>query len=202
VDQLFKEFANLNKHELRMFHAYGPTEIKWTATTMELLYNDAKDMPARGNTAIGYPLPNYRVYVLDEKMNPAPPGVLGEIYVGGPGVSAGYLNNSALTAERLVPDTFASKEDLKRGWNTLHRTGDLGRWGDQGAVFIKGRTSGDTQVKIRGLRIDLLEVERALVKAAKGALSEAVVVPDSSSVYENLELLVAWVVFNNNHPES
>ncbi|KAK3369911.1 AMP-binding enzyme [Podospora didyma] len=200
VDALFKPFAALNQPELRLFHAYGPTEISWTATTMELPYRALlKDEPPSytNNIATGHVLPNYSVYILDAHLNPVPPGVQSEIYIGGPGVAAGYLDKAALTAERFVPDIFATPEQRRRGWATLHRTGDLGRWGDSGELFLEGRIAGDTQVKIRGLRVDLREIERALLEASHGTLTEAVVsVRRRDEASDGLQFLMAHVVFS------
>lgn len=174
VQTLFKDFVALQKPELRVFHSYGPTETSWTATSMELPYRDyATHVP--NNIAVGRPIPNYTVYILDEHLRPVPPGVQGEVYIGGPGVASGYLNNGSMTAERFVPDLFASSEQRRRGRRTLHRAGDLGRWGSGGELFLEGRVAGDTQVKLRGLRIDLQEIERALLEASEGILSEVAV---------------------------
>lgn len=198
VQVLLKEFAALEKPELKIFHAYGPTEISWTATNMELPYRDyARHLPK--NIAVGYPLPNYTVYILDEHLRVVPPGVQGEVYIGGPGIASGYLNNGALTSERFIPDLFASSEQRRRGWRTLHRAGDLGRWGPQGELFLEGRMTGDTQVKLRGLRIDLREIERALLDASQGMLTEAAVSvrrhgPVGENGIESSSFLVAHVV--------
>jgi hybrid polyketide synthase/nonribosomal peptide synthetase ACE1 len=91
VDSLFKDFTSLRKRDLRLFHIYGPTEISWTATTTELFYSTLQDESTHQNITVGHPLPNYSVYVLDGRLNPVPPGIQGEIYVGGPGVAVGYL---------------------------------------------------------------------------------------------------------------
>ncbi|KAK7706310.1 NRPS [Diaporthe eres] len=174
VHTLFKDFVALQKPELRVFHSYGPTETSWTATSMELPYRDyATHVPNK--IAVGRPILNYTVYILDEHLRPVPPGIQGEVYIGGPGVASGYLNNGSMTAERFVPDMFASSEERRRGRRTLHRAGDLGRWGPEGELFLEGRVAGDTQVKLRGLRIDLQEIERALLDASEGMLSEVVV---------------------------
>lgn len=174
VHTLFKDFVSLQNPELRVFHSYGPTETSWTATSMELPYRDyARHVPK--NIAVGRPIPNYTVHILDEQLRPVPPGVQGEVYIGGPGVASGYLNNGSLTAERFVPDLLASSEQRRRGRRTLHRAGDLGRWGPEGELFLEGRMAGDTQVKLRGLRIDLQEIERALLDASEGMLSEAAI---------------------------
>ncbi|CAJ2504343.1 Uu.00g117370.m01.CDS01 [Anthostomella pinea] len=195
VGELLRDFAELEKGDLRLYHAYGPTETSFTAATMELLYNDRNQEWASGNVAVGYTLPNYTVYILDEYADLVPPGVQGEVCIGGPGVAAGYLSREELNRERFIPNVMASKNDLGRDWNTIHRTGDLGRWGETGALFIEGRISGDTQIKLRGLRIDLREVEHALLETAQGQLGEAVVSCCRMSASDP-EFLVAHVVFN------
>ena len=202
---LLQAFATLGKSDLRFHHMYGTTESTFCATVMELPYDqDPADMslndgnaPAVCNYPAGVALPNYSVYVLDELRRPLPAGLQGEIYIGGAGVAQGYLNRPALTAEKFVPDVFATAEDHARGWTMMQRTGDLGRWSrvDQGAILIEGRISGDTMVKLRGLRVDLREVDNALLNAAGGALSEVIVSVRRSSP-ETPEFLVAHVVFD------
>ncbi|KAK2598639.1 hypothetical protein N8I77_012034 [Diaporthe amygdali] len=200
VHTLLKDFAALQKPELKVYHAYGPTEISWTATNMELPYREyATNLPK--SIAVGHPIPNYTVYILDEHLRPVPPGVQGEVYIGGPGLASGYLNNGSLTAERFVPDLFASPDQRRRGWRTLHRAGDLGRWGPRGELFLEGRMMGDTQVKLRGLRIDLQEIERALLDASEGMLAEAAVSvrrkgPTGENGIEGPSFLVAHVVLD------
>ena len=85
-------------------------------------------------------LPNYTVYVLDPgDRRLLHMGVRGEIFIAGPGVTAGYLNNDALTREIFVPSHLVTADDVARGWTTLHRTGDLGRWRTDGSLVIEGR---------------------------------------------------------------
>jgi non-ribosomal peptide synthetase component F len=99
------------------------------------------------------------VYILDEEQQLVPMGVSGEICLGGAGVSRGYLNQPALTAEKFVADPFSSEEDAR-----MYRTGDLGRWLPDGNVEYGGRK--DEQVKIRGYRIELGEIESVLQQVA------------------------------------
>ncbi|KAK8038625.1 beta-ketoacyl synthase domain-containing protein [Apiospora rasikravindrae] len=200
---LLREFAALGKGDLRFQHMYGTTESTFCAAVTELDYMkevglEPTDLlrPRRRNFPAGVALPNYNIYILDEQRRPLPVGLQGEIYIGGAGVALGYLNNRALTAETFMPDPFATPSNRAKGWNMMQRTGDLGRWSryDHRAILIEGRISGDTMVKLRGLRVDLRDVEVALLRAASGDLSEAVVSVHRSSP-ESPEFLVAHVVF-------
>ncbi|GAB3159256.1 hypothetical protein GCM10027290_63920 [Micromonospora sonneratiae] len=134
----------------RVFNHYGPTEATVGVTTYEVTAADH----GPGPVPTGRPLPYARVYVLDERMRPAPIGVPGEICLGGDRLARGYLNRPALTAERFVPDPYGSPGAR------LYRTGDLGRWRPDGQLTFRGRR--DHQVKIRGYRVELGEVEAAL----------------------------------------
>lgn len=196
VDALMQQVALLRKSDLRFFSTYGPTETTIYSTAMELPYTP-DDNASRDHIPSGYILPNSSLYVLDEHLKPVPPGVQGEIYIGGAGVAHGYLNNETLTKEKFVPDIFAAPELTSKSWTTMHRTGDLGRWRTDGAIFIEGRISSDTQIKLRGLRIDLRDIENAIVETAKGALNQAVV----SLRQESTQTLVAHVVFDPNYPQ-
>lgn len=180
----------------RFFHMYGPTEITFITTAMELLYGNGEKTPA-----VGGPFSNYSVYVLDEQLRPVPPGVQGEIYVGGAGVAAGYLANEGMTAEKFVPDPHASPSFKSLGWTMMHRTGDNGRWRQDGSLLIEGRRSGDTQHKLRGLRIDLQEVESVMLKESNGMLSDVVVSVVRTSPLSP-EFLVAHVKFYPQHRPS
>ncbi|MFD3924054.1 amino acid adenylation domain-containing protein [Streptomyces sp. NPDC058595] len=132
-----------------LFNDYGPTECAVWATTHRCGPAEA----AGGGIPIGRPVPGYRAYVLDARLRPVPPGVPGEIHLGGPGVARGYHRRAALTAERFLPDPFEPN-------GRLYRTGDRGWWGDDGRLRILGRV--DHQVKVRGFRIELGEVEAAV----------------------------------------
>ena len=146
----------------RLLHVYGPTEATTFATwhLVERVPEGARTIP------IGRPIANTTVYILDRCMNPAPIGVTGEIYIGGPGVARGYLNRPELSAERFVPDPFSAEPAAR-----LYKTGDLARYLATGEIEFVGRMDG--QVKIRGFRIELGEIEAALCRHP--AVKEAVV---------------------------
>ena len=153
------------------FNMYGPTECTGDATVAWL-------RSASERVTIGRPLANVRTYVLDRQQQPAPVGVVGELYIGGAGVARGYLDQPALTAERFVPDPFSSDAGAR-----LYRTGDVVRYLPDGNLEYLGRA--DEQVKIRGYRIELGEVEAVLNEHP--GVSEAVVVAQA-------DRLVAYVV--------
>jgi len=145
---------------VRLFNEYGPTEGTVWSTVYEC-------DPADGvrSVSIGRPIPNARVYLLGTAMKPLPPGVPGEMYIGGPGVARGYLRRPELTAERFLSDPFVDGE-------RIYRTGDLARYLGDGRIEFLGRI--DNQVKIRGYRIELEEVEDVLSGAPH--VDEAIVV--------------------------
>jgi amino acid adenylation domain-containing protein len=136
---------------------YGPTETH--AATWLPLEGDPAVWPER--PTVGRPLDRARVFLLDRDLKLVPAGVPGELYVGGAGLARGYLGQPGLTAERFVPDPFAEVDGWTPG-SRLYRTGDLARWLPDGEIEYIGR--GDTQVKIRGQRIELAEVETALAR--------------------------------------
>lgn len=142
-----------------VWNGYGPTE-----TTVYSTYWRVTD--PRAGIRIGMPIANTRVYILNEQQMPCPLGVPGEIYIGGAGVTLGYLNRPELTTERFLPDAFSAASDAR-----MYRTGDRGRWLTDGMLEHLGRL--DFQVKVRGYRIELGEIESALADAP--AVARAVV---------------------------
>lgn len=128
----------------RIFNTYGPTEITVSCNACELTDRD--------RITVGRPLLNYVEYIADSDGNLLPPGVTGELYVGGPGVAAGYHGLPEMTAER-----FVQFQGMR-----VYKTGDYAKWTRSGEVVILGRT--DNQVKLRGLRIELEEVEQAILR--------------------------------------
>jgi len=133
-----------------LHHSYGPTET--AIASVETIC--APDSPY-GVTPIGRPLANTELYVLDQQMQPVPRGVIGELFIGGEGLGRGYLKRPDLTAERFVPDPFGP-----RPHGRLYRTGDMVRYLPCGNLEFHGRR--DEQVKLRGLRIELGEIQAAI----------------------------------------
>ncbi|MFI7516754.1 amino acid adenylation domain-containing protein, partial [Micromonospora echinofusca] len=134
-----------------LYNQYGPTETH-VVSQFALATATADDWPAL--PPIGRPIANARLYVLDERCEPVPAGVLGELYIGGSGLARGYLNRPAATAERFVPDPFAGPGER------MYRSGDLVRRRADGTIEFVGRA--DDQVKVRGFRVEPGEVESAL----------------------------------------
>jgi amino acid adenylation domain-containing protein len=139
--------------EIDIFNHYGPTET----TVGVLTHHVAPDGPftKSGTIPLGRPLPNTRLYVLDRTLQPVPVGVAGELFIGGAGVTRGYLNAPGSTAEKFIPDAFSDEPGAR-----MYRTGDLVRYLSSGHMEFLGRA--DDQVKIRGYRIEPVEVEEAL----------------------------------------
>lgn len=192
-------FASVGKGDLRFFNSYGPTEITLVTSAIELPIGSRHELSKGGITA-GHPLPNYSIYVLDDNLESVPVGVQGEIFVGGAGVSSGYVGNAELTTERFIEDPFVSTCQRQNGWHMMHRTGDLGRWTAQGTLVVENRIVGDTQIKLRGQRIDLREVEAALITASDGMLTEAVVSVRGGAA-QTSEILTVHVKINPDHTE-
>ena len=132
-----------------LLNLYGSSEVAADVSYHETSENEVRDIP------LGRAIANTQLYVLDSNMEPVPFGVIGEIYAGGEGLARGYLDRPELTAEKFVPHPFAQSPGLR-----LYRTGDLGRFLKNGNVEYKGRT--DHQVKIRGSRVELGEIETEL----------------------------------------
>jgi amino acid adenylation domain-containing protein len=148
--------------DVELVNMYGITEVTVHATAHRI----TRDELAAGVSLVGRPIPTTRLYLQDQRTGHRllPVGAVGEVYVGGLGVAAGYLRRPALTAQRFVPDPYA-------GTGSLFRSGDLGRWHADGSLELVGRA--DSQVKLRGYRIELGEIESCL--AGHPSVGQAVV---------------------------
>jgi amino acid adenylation domain-containing protein len=171
----------------RLLHVYGPTE-NTTFTTWELVERVAWDATS---VPIGRPISNTRVYVLDRYFNPVPVGVAGELYVGGEGLAREYVNRPELTGEKWVPDGLSGEAGAR-----LYQTGDVCRWLQDGRLEFVGRR--DDQVKLRGFRVELGEVEAALAEHPVVADAVAMVREDEPGD----KRLVAYVVGRANEAVS
>jgi hybrid polyketide synthase/nonribosomal peptide synthetase ACE1 len=118
------------------------------------------------------------------------PGITGEIVVGGSGVSLGYLNNEVLSNEKFIANPWAIPEFTKNGWTKMYRTGDKGSITSDGKVMFHGRIEGDLQIKLRGIRIELEDIESSILQASNNALTEVV-----CTVRGEPEFIVAHAVF-------
>jgi amino acid adenylation domain-containing protein len=166
--------------ESRLVNTYGPTEATVVATFCEV---DPEHLELQQQVFIGRPLSNTRAYVLNDAFALSPTGTVGELYVGGAGLARGYLGKPDLTAGKFVPDPFSNEPGAR-----LYRTGDLARYRSNGELEYVGRT--DNQIKVRGFRVELGEIEAALREHS--AVSEALVTAQDDDSGE--KRLVAYVV--------
>lgn len=171
----------------RFFNAYGPTETSIWATVAELY-------PGDNPLIIGYPVANTQVYILDNDLNLVPVGISGELYIGGKGLAKGYLNRSDLTIAKFIstPFTPPSPPTSQSPTSRLYKTGDLARYRPDGSIEFLGRV--DTQIKIRGFRVELGEIEAAL--QCHPAVQDAVTIAVGESDYLRL---IAYFSLNHSH---
>ncbi|MFN8439525.1 MAG: amino acid adenylation domain-containing protein [Caldilineaceae bacterium] len=199
-----KRWASLGDHHMRFICSYGPTEASITSTLYTIDNQQVRTSPP-SLIPLGHRLPNTSLYLLDEHQQLVPSGVIGEIYLGGAGLAHGYLKREALTKERFVEladatwgvcqtETGASPftAPVRHPVGRLYRTGDLARRRADGSVEFVGRR--DSQVKVRGFRVELGEIE-ALIKAYP-TVSEALVLAvdfTSENQHTNDKRLVAYL---------
>ncbi|TDO73434.1 amino acid adenylation domain-containing protein [Flavobacterium chryseum] len=164
------------------FNAYGPTETSICATVYKI--TDNNQLSELSNIPIGSPIANTRIYILgvDEKLLPL--GAIGEIYISGAGLADGYLNNPEMTNQKFIDNPFTKGEKL-------YKTGDLGKWLNNGTIEYVGRN--DDQVKVRGFRIELGEIETAIKQHE--AIEDSVVVVNEDSL--GIKETIAFFVLNS-----
>ena len=159
VDLQQRFFERMDSH---LHNLYGPTE-----TSIDVTYWDCQANNELMTVPIGRPISNIQIHLLDEHLQSVPIGIAGELYIGGVGLGRGYLNRADLTAERFISDRFSRVNGAR-----LYKTGDLARYLRDGSIDFLGRL--DHQVKIRGIRIELGEID-AVLKQHPSVLDSAVV---------------------------
>ena len=184
--EIIVEWFNEYKGKTRLLNSYGPSESSDITSIYELKSLD-------GALPIGKPIPNKRVYILDNNLNPCPIGAPGELCIGGLGLARGYLNQDKLTKERFILNPFYKELGLSKS-DRIYKTGDLVRWLPDGNIEYLGRT--DFQVKIRGFRIELGEIENVLAKHK--AISQVSVIDKEK---EGQKYLVAYYVISKGKKE-
>ncbi|MEW6735522.1 MAG: amino acid adenylation domain-containing protein, partial [Acidobacteriota bacterium] len=162
-----------------IFNEYGPTEATVGCSVYQVMAED----DSSGVVSIGRPIANTQLYILDKYHQAVPIGVIGELYIGGTGLARGYLNRPDLTAERFIPNPYSGESGAR-----LYRTGDLVRYLADGNIAYLGRI--DNQVKVRGYRIELAEIESVL--SSHNRVSECVVIAREDR--DNCKQLVAYLV--------
>ena len=167
----------------RLLNTYGPTEATVVATAVECFRGEP--------VTIGTALPGYITYVLDEQMRQVKPGESGELYIGGGSIARGYMNQPELTAERFLLDPFADQSSEP---GRIYRTQDLVRLTENGRLQFLGRADG--QIKIRGFRVELSEIEAVLLEHPSVCAAAANVVE-----FGNLKELAAYIIVNNDSDE-
>ncbi len=165
--------------DCKLINGYGPTE----GTTFTCCYRVPRGHPANAPVPIGVPIAHTTVYLLNERFEPVPDGMTGELYAGGEGVARGYLRQPELTVERFLPDPFSKIAGAR-----MYRTGDLARRREDGVIEFLGRVDG--QLKMRGFRIETGEIETAL--NLHESVSQSVVVARDAASGE--KRLIAYLV--------
>lgn len=191
ADSLRKEFRSLQLPGLRLFNSYGPTEISLSAVKLEIPYQDDLVL-SNDQIPIGKPMPNYNIYVVDTRMQLLPIGMPGEILIGGAGVSGGYLNDVSKTRAGFFENKWATETHKRLGHTKLYKTGDYGYLNQDGAVVFLGRVVGDTQIKLRGNRIELGDIESNIISHSRGQLQSVLCTLRGTS---ESQFIVGHVVF-------
>jgi amino acid adenylation domain-containing protein/non-ribosomal peptide synthase protein (TIGR01720 family) len=182
--ELAQEFAA--QHRAELYNLYGPTEA-----AIDVTFWRCRGETSEHALSIGHPIANTQIYILDGLLEPVPVGVVGELYIAGAGLARGYVNQPGLTAERFIPNPHSQSSGAR-----MYRSGDLARYRQDGAIEYLGRA--DQQVKLRGFRVELGEIEARLV--AESSVRAAAVLARNDGGGELR--LVAYVVPSAEHLEA
>ncbi|TPX14116.1 uncharacterized protein E0L32_000510 [Thyridium curvatum] len=172
--QGFRQLCDRFGREFHFINAYGPTECTLSSSELDLSPGNHREDP---HIPAGKTLPNYGVYIMDQDLSVLPVGWSGEVCIAGAGVAVDYINNAEESRKKFLTDPLPSSLAIQNGWTRMYRTGDKGVLRPDGTLEIIGRIEGDTQIKLRGLRIELQDVEQSILDAAKGRVKMAVVAP-------------------------
>jgi len=175
-------WTKIGGDNVSLINTYGPTETTIISTAYAPEKKDNEQI-AQHDIPIGSPIDNTKAYILDQNMRPVPPGVPGELHIGGVGLARGYYQRPDLTADKFVPDPFS-----KQPGSRLYKTGDIVRYRSDGKILFVGRV--DHQVKIRGFRIELGEIETVLDQYHE--LKEFVIIVKEESA--KVKRLIAYCV--------
>lgn len=151
LPKTIQDFYEYQRSPCVLHNLYGPTEATIDAITINCTPSDATSLVSR----IGKPIANTKVYILDDQKQLVPTGIIGELYLSGDGLAKGYLHDESLTQKNFLPNPFVNGE-------LIYKTGDLGKWQSSGIVEFHGRC--DSQLKIRGFRVEISEIESCLEK--------------------------------------
>lgn len=188
--QLRAIFRKLGLPSLKLVNSYGPTEGTIACATGYVPYATEDDIVAQSDSL--WPMPNYVLVIADEQLNPLPVAFPGEILIAGVGVAMGYLNRPDESRRRFVDIDTASLSGGRQSKTRMYRTGDRGRLLEDGTLHVLGRLADDSQVKIRGHRVELDEIARVIVKSAVGVVANAAV------SYRAVEdVLVAFLIYES-----
>ena len=182
-EALSQKLANTMSGAGSITNLYGPTEATIWASSHTVVSEDLDDSISSATVAIGQPLQDYAIYILDATLEPVTQGVIGELYIAGSALSRGYHGRAGLTAQRFLACPFVGSG------TQMYRTGDLARIGSKGNIEFLGRT--DDQVKIHGHRIELGEIENAIIHQFPSQIAQAAVI--ARKVNNNQQLVAFFV---------
>jgi amino acid adenylation domain-containing protein len=178
-----------NVRNIDLCNLYGPTEA-----AVEVSFFDCKKNEGRSSIPIGKPVWNTQLYILDKQLRPMPIGISGELFIGGIQVARGYLNKPELTTNAFIPDPFSKDKTAK-----LYRTGDLAKWLPDGDIEYLGRN--DSQIKIRGIRIEPGEIE-AVIREIEGVTGAVVIARQGRDGEKQLLAYFTRSQSSTSHPDT
>ena len=175
----------------RLFNYYGPTEAA--------IYASGRLVSDQNINSIGRPINNTKLYIVDKYMQTVPIGVIGELCISGAGLARGYLNQPGLTKACFINNPFASKQDMKNGYSRLYKTGDLCRFLPDGNIEYIDRN--DSQVKLRGIRVEIGEIESALNQI--NGIEQSIVIAEKRTIQgRQATVLIAYYVASSELSET